>query len=86
MLECARPSRAHSNARRGRNIPHHLWGLLRQSVYGRLVGYKDVNDAERLRRDPAVRAIVAREDMNRPAASTSQVQAARLSGQCRSSE
>ncbi len=28
-------------------------GLFRQSVFGRLAGYEDVNDAERLRHDPA---------------------------------
>jgi hypothetical protein len=43
--------------RRGRNIRHRLLGLLRQAVYGRLAGYEDVNDAERLARDPAMRAI-----------------------------
>jgi hypothetical protein len=32
--------------------------LLRQSVFGRLAGYEDVNDAERLRHDPAMRWIV----------------------------
>jgi hypothetical protein len=26
--------------------------LLRQSIFGRLAGYEDVNDAERLRHDP----------------------------------
>ena len=51
--------------RRGRNIRHHLPGLLRQAVYGRLAGYEDVNDAERLARDPAMRAIVGREGMDR---------------------
>jgi hypothetical protein len=35
-----------------------LVGLLRQSVFGRLAGYEDVNDAERLRHDPAMRWIV----------------------------
>ena len=35
-------------------------GLLRQSVYGRLAGYEDVNDAERLSRDPGWRATSAR--------------------------
>jgi hypothetical protein len=45
---------------------------LRQAVYGRLAGYEDVNDAERLARDPAMRAIVGREELDRPAASTSQ--------------
>jgi hypothetical protein len=59
--------------RRGRNIRHRLLGLLRQAVYGRLAGYEDVNDAERLARDPAMRAIVGREGMDRPAASTSQM-------------
>jgi hypothetical protein len=29
--------------------------MLRQSVFGRLAGYEDVNDAERLRHDPAMR-------------------------------
>ena len=36
--------------RRGRNIRHRLLGLLRQAVYGRLAGYEDVYDAERLAR------------------------------------
>ena len=44
--------------RRGKNIRHRLLDLLRQAVYGRLAGYEDVNDAERLARDPAMRAIV----------------------------
>src|SRR5919205_3046087 len=59
--------------RRGRNIRHWLLGLLRQAVYGRLAGYEDVNDAERLARDPAMRAIVGREGMDRQAASTSEM-------------
>src|SRR4051812_24634109 len=59
--------------RRGRNIQHQLPGLLRQAVYGRLAGYEDVNDAERLARDPAMRAIVGREGIDQPAASTSQM-------------
>jgi hypothetical protein len=35
-----------SDLRRGKNARHLLTGLLRQSVYGRLAGYEDVNDAE----------------------------------------
>jgi hypothetical protein len=62
-----------SENRRGRNTRHRLLGLLRQAVYGRLAGYEDVNDAERLARDPAMRAIVGREGLGRPAASTSQM-------------
>jgi hypothetical protein len=49
------------DGRRGRNARHTLGGLFRQSVFGRLAGYEDVNDAERLARDPAMRAIVGRE-------------------------
>ena len=49
-----------SDLRRGKNTCHLLTGLLRQSVYGRLAGYEDVNDAERLSLDPAMRAIVDR--------------------------
>ena len=47
-----------ADARTGRNGRHALVGLLRQSVFGRLAGYEDVNDAERLRHDPAMRWIV----------------------------
>ena len=47
-----------ADARTGRNGRHALVGLLRQSVFGRLAGYEDVNDAERLCRDPAIRWIV----------------------------
>src|SRR5208282_4026564 len=47
-----------ADARTGRNGRHALVGLLRQSVFGRLAGYEDVNDAERLCRDPAMRWVV----------------------------
>ncbi len=62
-----------AEGRRGTNIRHRLLGLLRQAVYGRLAGYEDVNDAERLARDPAMRAIVGREGLDRPAASSSEM-------------
>ena len=62
-----------SDPRRGKNTRHLLTGLLRQSVFGRLAGFEDVNDAERLSRDPAMRAIVDRKDLDRRAASTSQM-------------
>ena len=35
-----------ADARTGKNGRHALVGLLRQSVFGRLAGYEDVNDAE----------------------------------------
>src|SRR6266403_1213880 len=44
-----------ADARTGKNGRRQLVGLLRQSVFGRLAGYEDVNDAERLSRDPAMR-------------------------------
>ncbi len=62
-----------ADLRRGKNTRHLLTGLLRQSVYGRLAGYEDVNDAERLSRDPAMCAIVGRKGLDRHAASTSQM-------------
>ena len=62
-----------SECRRGRNTRHLLTGLLRQSVFGRLAGYEDVNDAERLAHDPAMRAVVGRGGLDRRAASTSQM-------------
>ena len=62
-----------SETRHGKNIRHLLVGLLRQSVFGRLAGYEDVNDAERLSRDPVMRAIVERKGADRQAASTSRM-------------
>ena len=50
-----------------------LVGLLRQSVFGRLAGYEDVNDAERLRRDPAMRWVVGDRAITGCAASASQM-------------
>ena len=47
-----------ADARTGTNGRHALVRLLRQSGFGRLAGYEDVNDAERLRHDPAMRWIV----------------------------
>ena len=42
-----------ADPRTGRNGRHSLSAHLRQSVFGRLAGYEDVNDADRLGRDPA---------------------------------
>ena len=55
--------------RTGRNIQHALPILLRQSIYSRLAGYEDVNDAERLSVDPVMRAIIGNKDNVKQAAS-----------------
>ena len=62
-----------ADTRTGRNGRHALVGLLRQSVFGRLAGYEDVNDAERLRHDPAMRWIVGGKAAFGYAASSSQM-------------
>jgi len=59
--------------RTGRNIRHRLVPLLRQSVYSRLAGYEDTNDAERLAQDPAMRVVVGWKGSERQAASTSEM-------------
>ena len=45
------------DSRVGSNKQHGLLPLLRQSIYSRLAGYEDVNDAERLSIDPAMRHV-----------------------------
>jgi hypothetical protein len=62
-----------ADERTGKNGRHALVGLLRQSVFGRLAGYEDVNDAERLRHDPAMRWIVGGKAAQARAASSSQM-------------
>ncbi len=47
-----------TDTRRGKNGRHGLVGQFRQSVFGRLGGYDDVNDADRLSFDPVMRWIV----------------------------
>ncbi|MCH6576542.1 MAG: IS1380 family transposase [Proteobacteria bacterium] len=59
--------------RTGKNGRHALTGLFRQSVFGRLGGYEDVNDADRLGRDPAMRWVVGGHAVAKQAASTSQM-------------
>ena len=62
-----------ADARTGRNGRHALVGMVRQSVFGRLAGYEDVNDAERLRHDPAMRWIVGGKATSGCVASPSQM-------------
>ncbi len=62
-----------ADSRTGKNGWHGVVDLLRQSVYGRLAGYEDVNDADRLGRDPAMRWIVGGRAVTGRAASTTQM-------------
>ncbi|MDI6772504.1 MAG: transposase [bacterium] len=58
---------------RGKNTQFPLADLVRQSVYSRLAGYEDVNDAERLSQDPTFRLIGSEKIWERGAALTSRV-------------
>lgn len=63
------------DSRLGQNKQHGLVPLLRQSIYRRLAGYEDINDAERLCVDPAMRHVVGGRaaQADKEAASTSGV-------------
>src|SRR6516165_8632829 len=61
------------DTRTGQNSRHSLTALLRQSIYSRLAGYEDLNDADRLRFDPAMKTIVGGRARDNTAASTSEV-------------
>ena len=61
------------DSRKGKNSVHTLMGLLRQSVFGRLAGYEDVNDAQRLARDPVMCQIIGGRAVGGRAASSSQM-------------
>jgi hypothetical protein len=63
-----------TDSRRGKNTQLPIADLLRQSVYSRMAGYEDVNDAERLSQDPTFRLIGSEKIWERGAALTSRVQ------------
>src|SRR6202040_1534773 len=69
-----------AEARTGRNRRHLLVGLLRQSVFARLAGYEDENDADRLCRDPAMRWVVGGKAPMGQAASAARWAASRPNG------
>jgi len=50
-----------TDPRTGQNSQFPLPDLFRQSIYSRLAGYEDTNDAERLAEDPAFRMLASRE-------------------------
>ena len=60
--------------RRGKNTQFPFADSLRQSVYSRLAGYEDLNDAERLFQDPTFRLIGSEKVWDRGAALTSRLQ------------
>ena len=62
-----------ADSRTGKNGRHSLMAQFRQSVFGRLAGYEDVNDADRLGHDPAMRWVVGGRAVSGQAASTSQM-------------
>ena len=64
---------------RGKNARHGLAGQFRQSVFGRLGSYDDVNDAGRPSLDPVMRWIVGGKAVARQAASSSQMGPSRRS-------
>ena len=66
-------SAALCDSRKGKNTTHRLDGLFRQSVYGRLAGHEDVNDADRLALDPVMRQVVGGRAVDGQAASASQM-------------
>jgi hypothetical protein len=59
---------------RGKNTQFCFADLLRQSVYSRLAGYEDLNDAERLFQDPTFRLIGSEKIWDRGAALTLRLQ------------
>jgi len=59
--------------RTGTNIRHSMTALLRQSIYSRVAGYDDLNDADRLAVDPVMRQVVGGRAIKTQAASTSQM-------------
>ena len=60
-----------TDPRTGRNSQFPLPDLFRQSIYSRLAGYEDTNDAERLAEDPTFRMLASRERRETSVALTS---------------
>jgi hypothetical protein len=71
-----------SDVRTGLNFRHSpsLTALLRQSIYGRLAGYDDLNDANRLAVDPVMRQVVDGRAVEKAAASRGGSRHAKING------
>ena len=69
-----------TDTRRGKCGRHGLVGPFRQSVFGRLGRYDDVNDADRLSLDLVIRWIIGGHAVTKQAASTSLDEAFRDGG------
>jgi hypothetical protein len=63
-----------SDSRHRKNTQFPFTDLLQQSIYSRLAGYEDLNDAQRLSQDPAFRLIGSEKVRDRGAALTSRLQ------------
>ena len=61
------------DTRPGKNKVHSFPALFRQSVFARVAGYEDVNDADKLAHDPAMRLAVGGRAVDGKAASSSQM-------------
>ena len=61
------------DSRPGKNKVHTLEGMFRQSIFSRLAGYEDVNDADHLAFDPVMRQVVGGRAVESRAASASQM-------------
>ena len=64
----------HLRDSRGKNAQFCFADLLRQSIYSRLAGYEDLNDAERLSQDPTFRLISSEKIWDRGVALPSRLQ------------
>ena len=62
-----------NDLRTGCKIQHDMPTLLCQSIYSRLAGYEDVNNAQRLSLDPVMRAITGKKDKDKHAASANTI-------------
>lgn len=63
---CEAAARCLSEGREGGKIKHSLLDLIRQRVYQIALGYEDQNDADALRRDPALKTMVGRRPQSDP--------------------